>query len=329
MNVMARWKNRVIVAWLLILPWALFGQMREWRDLSGNRVRGEITAREGESITLRLEDGGSLVIPMDNLVEADRRIAFAWRPKHGNPKVVFGRPWIVASMGLEMVWIPPGNFRRGSSVLEKGRADDEGLREVVVSRGFWLSKFEVTQAQWAALIGTSPNGFEGEDFPVEHVSWNAATAFCQKLTKRERAKGTLPQGYVYSLPSEAQWEYACRAGTTTAFFHGNEEGGLDEYAWTMENAEEKTHPVGKLRPNRWGLHDMHGNVLEWCRDLYGEYPKGKTINPTGPGFGKKRVARGGSIINPQIDCRSAKRFSGDPDEEDIVGLRLALTPVWR
>jgi len=266
---------------------------------------------------------------MDNLAEADRRVAFAWRPRYSIRKVMFGHPWTVPSLDSEMVWVPPGNYRRGSSVLEKGRAEDEALREVVVSRGFWLSKFEVTQAQWSTVMGNSPSEFEGKDLPVEHVSWNAATVFCQKVTERERTNGSLPQGYVYSLPSEAQWEYACRAGTTTAFCHGNEAGGLDEYAWTTENAEEKTHPVGKLRPNRWGLHDMHGNVLEWCRDLYGEFPKGKTIDPTGLGFGKKRVARGGSILNPQLDCRSAKRYSGDPDEEDMVGLRFALTPVWR
>ena len=326
---MARWKKCFFVGWMLVLPSVMLGQVREWKDISGNLVRGEITARDGETITLRLEDGGSLVMPMDNLTDADRRIAFSWRPKHGNPKVVFGQPWTVPDMNMEMVWIQPGDYRRGSSVLEKGRDEDETLRKVIVSRGFWLSKFEVTQGQWSSLMRKSPSDFEGDELPVEHVSWNDATAFCHKMTDRERGKGNLPQGFVYSLPSEAQWEYACRAGSTTAFGHGNEAGGLDEYAWTMENAKERTHPVGELRPNRWGLHDMHGNVLEWCRDLYAEYPKGKTIDPKGPGFGQKRVARGGSVINPRIDCRSAKRYKGEPDEKDIVGFRVALTPVWR
>ena len=262
---------RRLVSWLLLafiayLPGVLFGQEREWRDLSGNKVRGEITARDEENITLRLADGSSRVIPLNNLTAADRRIAFAWRPRQENKKLVFGRPWQVASLGMELAWIPPGSFRQGSSVLEEGRGGDEPLREVVISRGFWLSKREVTQAQWSFLMRNSPSEFVGADLPVERVSWDGATAFCQKMTRQARALGSLPDGYVYSLPSEPQWEYACRAGAVTAFGHGNERGGLEKYGWTRENAQNKTHPVGSLRPNRWGLHDMHGNFDHWQID---------------------------------------------------------------
>lgn len=326
---MARFFRYLYVAFFVALPLCLLGQVKEWQDLSGNRVRGEIVSRDDDSITLRLDDGGTLVIPMDNLSPGDRRIAFAWRPRHGNPKAVLGRPWTAKTLGMELVWIPPGSFRIGSSVLEKGRGEDEPQREVVISRGFWLSKFEVTQAQWLIVMRGSPSEFEGDDLPVEHVTWNEATSFCQKMTKRERDNETLPNGYIYSLPSEAQWEYACRAGTRTAFGHGNEAGGLEKYGWTIDNAEEKTHEIGKLLPNPWGLHDMHGNVLEWCRDVYGDYPKGKSTNPTGAVFGDKRVARGGSILNSQLDCRSAKRYKGEPAEKDLVGLRVVLTQRWR
>ncbi|MFP6854595.1 MAG: formylglycine-generating enzyme family protein [Opitutales bacterium] len=326
---MVPWSKLVSLSCIFILPLSLLGQVREWKDISGNRVRGEITARDGEIVTLRLENGESMAMPIDNLTESDRRIAFGWRPRQVNSKVIFGRPWIVPGTGLEMVWIKPGNYRRGSSVLEEGRAKDEALREVVLSRGFWLSKFELTQAQWASLMNSSPSRFSGKNRPVEHVSWEDANTFCLKMTKRERINGFLPQGFVYSLPSEAQWEYACRVGSTTAFGHGNEAGGLDKFAWTLENANGKTHEVGELRPNRWGLHDMHGNVLEWCRDRYGEYPKGKTIDPEGSLIGAKRVARGGSVTNPRMECRSAKRFKGEPEEKDMVGLRVALVPAPR
>ena len=321
-----RWVSSLV---LILSAWSLHGQVRDWRDLSGNRVRGEMTSREAGTITLRLEDGSSLVIPMDNLSADDRRIAFAWRPRHGSPKLTFGRPWKVSSPDLTMAWIPPGDYRRGSSVLEKDRSEDETLKEVVVSRGFWLSKHEITQAQWTLVMGNSPSEFDGDDLPVEGVSWAEASTFCEKSTENARANGTLPPGYVYSLPSEAQWEYACRARTVTAFFHGNEAGGLEKYAWTSENAEGKTHPVGELRPNRWGLHDMHGNVLEWCRDFYSEYPKLKSINPTGPKDGSEYLARGGSILNSRLECRSAKRFKMDVEQRKMVGLRLALAPNWR
>lgn len=322
MRRLSPWLILVLVA---CLSASVLGQERAWHDRSGNKVVGEITGRDDDSITLRLSDGSSLVIPLNDLAPADRRAAFAWRPRQVKRDLAFGQPWRVAFMKMEFAWVPPGSFRQGSSVLEEGRGADESPREVVLSRGFWLSKSEVTQAQWSLLMVHSPSRFVGPELPVDRVSWDEATAFCKKMTLRARAEGSLPEGYVYTLPSEAQWEYACRAGAVTAFGHGNEKGSLENYGWTRENALGKTHPVAALRPNRWGLHDMHGNVLEWCRDYYGKYPKGKTTNPAGASVGEKRVARGGCILNPRLDCRSAKRYKGDPSEKDMVGLRVALT----
>ena len=326
---MIRRKQWATLFWLVLLPWSLHGQARQWRDVSGNRVEGEITSREADSITLRLTDGSSLVIPMNNLSAEDRSIAFAWHPPQGNAKLVFGLPWKLLSLNLKMAWIPPGSFRQGSTVLEEGRGEDESLREVVIGRGFWLSQREVTQAQWAVVMEEVPGDEEGDELPVVGITREQADTFCVKITKRARANGALPRGYLYSLPSEAQWEYACRAGAVSAFCHGNEAGGLDKYAWTIENAKSKTHPVGELRPNRWGLYDMHGNALEWCRDFYGEYHKTKIVNPTGPRAGKEFVARGGSVLHPRLDCRSAKRHKRKFGDKDMIGLRIALTQVWR
>jgi formylglycine-generating enzyme required for sulfatase activity len=174
-------------------------------------------------------------------------------------------------------------------------------------------------------MGTNPSHFTaaGREAPVEQVSWDDATAFCAKLTDREKAAGRLPTGYAYTLPTEAQREYACRAGTEGPFA-----GDLDSIAWYGPNSGGTTHPVGMKQPNAWGLYDMEGNVWERCRDWYGPYPGGDLTNPAGPSSGSIRVIRGGSWGNDAAYCRSAYRPYDEPgDRGTYVGFRLALSAV--
>jgi formylglycine-generating enzyme required for sulfatase activity len=176
------------------------------------------------------------------------------------------------------------------------------------------------------VMGSNPSDFKhgGPDTPVENVSWDEAMEFCRKLTERERAAGALPAGQVYTLPTEAQWEYACRAGTT-----GAHAGDLEAMAWFGKNAAGTTHAVGTKQANAWGLHDMHGNVWEWCRDWHApRLPGGTVTDPTGPATGVARVGRGGGWWNPAELCRSAARGGNSPGHRDgILGFRVALTAV--
>jgi formylglycine-generating enzyme required for sulfatase activity len=235
-------------------------------------------------------------------------------------------PRVVPDLNLTLVWIPPGTFRMGSPPEEAHRHKAEGpAMSVTLTKGFWLGKTEVTQAQYAALTGTHPSRFTtvGPDAPVERVSWLEALEFCRQLTTRERAAGRLPEGYIYNLPTEAQWEYACRAGTTSDY-----PGLPDAMAWHKDNSGETTHPVARKESNAWGLYDMTGNVLEWCRDWFGDYPRGAQTDPTGPESGYFRMARGGSWRVAATSGRSAARSGGSPARQDYtLGFRLALVPA--
>jgi formylglycine-generating enzyme required for sulfatase activity len=242
----------------------------------------------------------------------------------------------VPGASLEMKWISPGSFLMGSPSGENGRDSDEGPQtRVTLSKGYWLGKHEVTQAQWQALMGNNPSNSKGSSLPVENVSWNDAMEFCRKLTQRERAAGRLPEGLAYTLPTEAQWEYACRAGTTTALNNGTnltsttgQCRNLDALGWYWKNSGSRTHPVGQKQPNSWGLYDMHGNVWEWCLDWKDDYPGGSVTDPTGPSSGSHRVRRGGSLIALARYCRSAVRESSNPDHRSGgLGFRLALSQV--
>ena len=179
-------------------------------------------------------------------------------------------------------------------------------------------------------MGTEP--WEGEDvqvdkdFPATYVSWNDVTAFCQRLTGLERKAGKLKADEEYRLPTEAEWEYACRAGTTTAFSFGEDESKLGEYAWCRSNAdnagEKYAHAVGLKKPNPWGLHDMHGNVFEWCSDWYGNALPGGA-DPVGPGGGSDRVIRGGGWRDYPGSCRSANRYAVPSNRSNDMGFRVA------
>jgi formylglycine-generating enzyme required for sulfatase activity len=179
-------------------------------------------------------------------------------------------------------------------------------------------------------MGNNPSSQKGENLPVETVSWNDVMAFCRKLTERERAAGRLDEGHEYTLPTEAQWEYACRAGTTTRFSFGDdpEYSQLGDYGWYGGNSSNRTHDVGGKLANPWGLYDMHGNVWEWCQDWYGNYSGGSEVDPVGPLQGSRRVARGGGWISPPRNCRSADRSRNSVGfTNGFSGFRVALVAV--
>ena len=230
----------------------------------------------------------------------------------------------IPGLGLEMLWCKPGTFTMGSPSSEADRESfgtDETQHSVTLTKGFWLGKHEVTQAQWEEVMGSNPSVFKGTNLPVQQVSWDDAVSFCAKLTKRERTAGRLPKGYAYQLPTEAQWEYACRAGTKTAYSFGN--------SITTKQANyagRETTPVGSYTANAWGFHDLHGNVWEWCRDWYGLYPSGSVSDPMGPASGSNRVLRGGSWYYDGHTLRSAKRATNAPGDRDYdLGFRAGLS----
>jgi formylglycine-generating enzyme required for sulfatase activity len=205
-----------------------------------------------------------------------------------------GENFALARPALTLIWIAPGTFWMSAT---HGAGDDT---EVTLTRGYWLGQTEVTQAQWQGVMENNPLPFfrRGSDWPVETVAWDMVMIFCTKLTEQERSAGRLPPGYVYTLPTEAQWEYACRAGTTGPFA-----GEIGALAWYDANSGGETHPVAQKRPNAWGLYDMHGNVQEWCADWFGPYPGGRISDPTGPAMGQYRVFRGGHWAGPAGWCR--------------------------
>ena len=220
------------------------------------------------------------------------------------------------SLGMAFVYIAPGTFIMGNQSREIDRYDGMKQHRVTLTRGFYIQTTEVTQGQWKAVMGSNPSHFKGDGLPVEQVSWNDAQEFIRKLNQREGGKK-------YRLPTEAEWEYACRAGTTTRFYFGDSEGKFGEYAWCDDNSGNRTHSVAKKKPNAWGLYDMHGNVWEWCQDWYGDYPSGSVTDPNGPSIGAGRVSRGGSWRDRPGSAVSAYHRWRDPDSRDnFLGFRL-------
>jgi formylglycine-generating enzyme required for sulfatase activity len=285
---------------------------------------------------------------------------------------------------IGMVWIKPGTFTMGSPESEPGRKPDEGpATEVTLTKGFWLGRTEVTIAEWRAVTGIGLReqvnrmlndevvydfsgqqktlrdfmGFHRDDpekimanttdsLPMYFVSWNDAVDYCRLLTKHEKAAGRLPEGYEYNLPTEAQWEFACRAGTSDATFNGpmvlqnRNADVLENISWYGGNSTKNyvgkglgkafagPRNAGEKLPNAWGLQDMYGNLWEWCRDWYGPYSGGKVIDPTGPPAGTGRVNRGGSWGSGAADERSANRAKNpQPEKSAYRGFRIALCPV--
>ena len=244
--------------------------------------------------------------------------------------------FVIKELDLELIKCPAGRFMMGSPEDEFGREDrlDEKLHSVIISKPFYIGQYEVTQSQYESVMGYNPSYFKGGNNPVESVSWFKAKIFCIKLNFLY--KNYLPKGYRFDLPTEAQWEYACRAGTTTSLNSGkNITSGMyacknfDEVGWYDDNADKQAHPVGQKKPNAWGIYDMHGNVAEWCNGFYGEYPKEEVIDPKGPNSGTYYILRGG-CWNSDAD-RSRSAFRGLIDKpymgDCTVGFRVAVVPI--
>lgn len=251
-------------------------------------------------------------------------------------KMVSGGPpsGFVNSVGMEMVLIPAGSFMMGSPEGEEGRYSHEGPQQIVaISKPFCMSACEVTQEQYERVMGVNHSYFKGTKKPVDSVSWLDAANFCERLSDQE--------GIVYRLPTEAEWEYACRAGSTGAYCFGNSERQLSDYAWyntllgeLIAYAEPLwgSYPVAAKKPNTWGLYDMHGNVMEWCQDRYGEYTTGPHVDPTGAANPLKhdpgRVLRNGSWATGARDCRCASRCSYRSSKRNMaVGFRVICTSI--
>ena len=228
---------------------------------------------------------------------------------------------------LEMVLIPAGEFLMGSPTSDDNAgANEKPQHRVRITRPFYLGKYLITQEQWKAVMGNNPSVLKGAKNPVENINWDDGRRFLDKLNA-----GLGPGEGKFQLPTEAQWEYACRAGTTTRYCFGDDPSGLGQYAWFGENSGLTTHPAGEKKPNAWGLYDMHGNVGEWCADWYGGgyYAVSPTNDPTGPTSGVNRVVRGGTWNRDAARCRSAHRyFDFTPVSDDYYqGFRVSLVPA--
>jgi formylglycine-generating enzyme required for sulfatase activity len=231
----------------------------------------------------------------------------------------------LTALKIRFAWCPSGQFKMGSAQDAPGSERNETQFDVSLSRGFWLQQTELAQVHYEALMGANPSTFPGADHPVESLSHEDAIEFCRRLSELPPEKNS---GNVYRLPTEAEWEYACRAGSTTAFSFGDDEALLGEYGWFAGNAERTTHAVGGRKPNAWGLHDMHGNVAEWCSDFYADYPAGPVTDPRGPESGGQVSIRGGGWFFVAQHARSAHRDAYQPEAKYAgLGFRLVAVPA--
>jgi formylglycine-generating enzyme required for sulfatase activity len=260
------------------------------------------------------EKGKDALVMLDELlrIEPNHRDAMALRakiakyygPNVGDTKTLD----LPGGVKLEMVWIPPGEFIMGSN---DGLEGEKPVHKVKISQGFWMGKYEVTQEQYEAVTGKNPSTHKAGNKPVHDVSWNDAVAFCNKIGAR--------------LPTEAEWEYACRAGTTTKYSSGDTEADLRRVADYGRKYAEGPGEVGRKEANPWGLYDLHGNVWEWCADWFGSYPSGDQTDPTGPSSDTARVLRGGSFYSGPGVCRCAYRSWNDPDDSNSrYGFRVVV-----
>lgn len=233
---------------------------------------------------------------------------------------------LTAGVVVKLRWIPPGRFLMGSPETEAGRTDDEGPQHwVQLTRGFWLAEAPCTQLEWEAVMGENPSYFMGVDFPVEQVSWEDCQRFCARLDARNN-------GLVARLPTEAEWEWACRGDTTTAFNDGSDcteptgkDLALARLGWFSANSGGHSHEVKQLKANAWGIFDMHGNVWEWCQDWYAYFGLEEVRDPSGPDSGQGRAMRGGGWDFFARVCRSARRSACSPAFRwYVLGFRLAV-----
>jgi len=231
--------------------------------------------------------------------------------------------FIRTASGIEMALLPAGDFLMGN---DHGEQDEKPAHRVHVS-SFCIDKFEVTQKSYEGLMGTNPSKFKGPDKPVERIGWLAAVKYCNMRSLKEGLQPCYDldstackfEADGYRLPTEAEWEYACRAGTMTDYSFGNDPALLSEYGWFKDNSRQATKPVGEKKPNAWGLYDMHGNVSEWCNDFYAEdaYRRSGGEDPRGPATGEKRVLRGGNWRSDASRCQSSVRSAETPGLVDV------------
>jgi len=245
-------------------------------------------------------------------IDADGHTPAAIRPLPKTETIGLG-----AGVVLEFVRVEPGSFIMGSD-LEIGDADETPAHRVTLTRPFYIGKYEVTQEQWLRIMGKNPSAFKGAQQPVESVSWNDCQEFLARVTRKTGRK--------ISLPTEAQWEYACRAGAGTRWNFGDRADAMGEYAWIRQNSGGTTHPVGQKKPNAFGIYDLYGNVAEWCTDWYANpYPKGEVTNPTGPPSGMSKIVRGGAWGDDPSNARSAYRNAdGSDGANNGIGFRCVL-----
>ena len=308
-------------------------------------------ASESQAVPIDITDGvptitGSTTFHMDNIATLGSLYwaDFEWDPT-SNVFRVSGYGEQGSGPPEDFVTIDPGVFMMGSPADELGRQDDEIPHEVELTRAFYLAETEVTQAHWIKVMGSNPSSYSGcDDCPVEEISWHDAVAYCNSLSVSEgldpayKVSGTKvtwdPAANGYRLPTEAEWEYACRAGTTTAFYSGAIteiqcalDPNLDSIGWYCGNqVPNQTKEVGQKLANSWGLYDMSGNVWEWCWDWRGDYSPGTVTDPIGPDSGSDRMIRGGSWRSPARYCRSAARLhTGPGGRDDNIGFRPAMT----
>ncbi len=245
-------------------------------------------------------------------------------PEEGTPE----EPKTANSLGMEFVYLPSGTFMMGTPPEMAVKDTDERYHKVTLTKDFFMQTTEVTRKQWSDLMGTAQTllpktpFFEncGDDCPIENISWNDVQEFVRRLNEQENTDK-------YRLPTEAEWEYACRAGSIAYFCFGDDFGRLGAYAWYRNNSNRQVHKVGQKKPNAWGLYDMHGNVWEWCSDLKGKYPVGPVTDPTGPTEGSHHVCRGGGWRNFDGGVRSAYRdYIADNRGDNFLGFRLIRMP---
>jgi formylglycine-generating enzyme required for sulfatase activity len=252
-----------------------------------------------------------------------RRIEDALAKLPPAPELKSGQGTLTLDLGnavkMKLVLIRPGKFMMGSPDSEEGRRADEGPQhEVIITKPFYMGVTEVTQAQYEAVMGPNRSNFKGPTNPAEDVYWAEAVEFCRRLSEKTRR--------TVRLPTEAEWEYACHAGSKMRFSFGDSESTLGDYAWYRSNSGGKPNPVGQKKPNAWGLYDMHGNVWEWCQDFHGGYAAGAVTDPAGPGSGTYRVLRGGSWLSVPTICRSAGRQGSPPGGRVIsYGFRVVVS----
>ena len=230
----------------------------------------------------------------------------------------------VAWVGINFVTVPAGQFMMGST---NGDSDEQPVHSVTIGQSFQVSRHEVTQKAYESIVGVNPSLFRGPNLPVQRVTWNDAVTFCRLLTQNERRAGRLTDNTVYRLPTEEEWEYCCRAGSTTTYSFGDDTSKLPAHAWFRDSAGNSTRPVGQLAPNAWGLHDMHGNVREWCHDQYEEYAAKVAGMPSEVEARVHRINRGGGFAAFPWGCRSSDRRGSTPTTFGAtIGFRIVRAP---